>query len=149
MSLAEKYSLTAAFVFLLTGLLTGIWKYRHIANSADATSPIYVDLAHRSSLMYSFAALVLAQLASVSVFSDQLNAVAALAALTFFAFAILTYVIHGLLRDTDNQFRRPHRLGATTLPHGLFTASMLALIAGEVGGVLTLGIGAMLRLWGS
>ena len=60
MSLAEKICLSAAFVFFMTGLLTGIWKYWHIANSEDASSPVYVDIAHRSSLLYSFAALLLA-----------------------------------------------------------------------------------------
>jgi hypothetical protein len=58
MSLAEQLCLTAACVFFMTGLLTGIWKYAHIARSADATAPVYVDIAHRSSLLYSFAALV-------------------------------------------------------------------------------------------
>lgn len=78
MSLAEKYCLTAAFLFLMTGLLTGIWKYRHMARSHAATAPVYVDIAHRSSLMYAFAAILLGQMAALSRFSDQVNAWAAL-----------------------------------------------------------------------
>ncbi len=149
MTLAEQISLSAAFGFLMTGLLTGIWKYRHIATSADATAPAYVDIAHRASLMYSFAAVVLAQLAAASAFSDRVNTVAAVSALSFFAFAILSYLIHGILQDTDNQLRRPHRLGATTLPGWLMALSMWLLIVAEVGGALVLGAGAMITFWGS
>jgi len=36
--------------------------------------------------------------------------------LVFFAAAIFTYLVHGLLNDTDNQMARPHKLGPTTLP---------------------------------
>ena len=35
MTPAEQIALTAAIAFLLTGLCTGVWKYRHIATSAD------------------------------------------------------------------------------------------------------------------
>ncbi len=147
MSLAEKYCLTAAFLFFMTGLLTGVWKYRHMARSQNATAPVYVDIAHRSSLLYAFAAILLGQFAAVSRFSEQVNAWAALIALTFFGLAILSYVIHGLLQDTDNQFQRPHKLGNQTLPGLLFGLFMAALVLGEIGGALTLGVGAMLHVW--
>lgn len=147
MSLAEKFCLTAAFVFFLTGLLTGVWKYRHMARSSDATAPTYVNIAHRSSLMYSFAAILLAQFAALSVFPDPVNAIAALATLSLFAMAILAYVVHGLLQDTDNQLRRPHMLGRSTLPGWVMSAFMALLIVAEVGGALVLGTGAMLAIW--
>ena len=147
MSLAEKICLSAAFLFFMTGLLTGIWKYRHMARSEDATSPVYVDIAHRSSLLYSFAALLLAAFSAHSVLADWVNTTAAVAALVFFAFAIGTYVIHGLLQDTHNQLRRPHRLGKRQLPSWVTGFFMLLLIVGEVGGALVLGAGAMLGIW--
>ena len=147
MSLAENICLSAAFLFFMTGLLTGIWKYRHMARSEDATSPVYVDIAHRSSLLYSFAALLLAVFSAHSVLADWVNATAALAALVFFALAIATYIIHGLLQDTDNQLRRPHRLGKRLLPPTVTGAFMTLLIVGEVGGALVLGTGAMLGIW--
>ncbi|MCH8497414.1 MAG: hypothetical protein LAT63_02975 [Marinobacter sp.] len=149
MSLAEKICLSAALVFFMTGLLTGIWKYRHMARSPEATAPVYVDIAHRSSLMYAFAALLLAALSVHSVLAAWVNTVAAVSALAFFAFAIGTYVIHGLLQDTDNQLRRPHRLGQRLLPSWITGLFMLLLIVGEVGGTLVLGVGAMLGIWGS
>lgn len=148
MTIAEKICLTFAFVFFLTGLLTGVWKYWHMARSEQATAPNYVDIAHRSSLLYSFAAILLGQLAAVSAFSDPVNTMAALAALVFFALAIVAYIVHGILRDTDNQLRRPHVLGNTTLPNGVMTGAMVLLIAGEMGGFAVLGTGAMIGLWG-
>ena len=38
MTPAEQIALTAAISFFLTGLFTGVWKYRHIAASADAAA---------------------------------------------------------------------------------------------------------------
>lgn len=147
MTLAEKLCLTATFVFFMTGLLTGIWKYGCMARSPKAAAPRYVDIAHRSSLMYSFAAMLLGWLASHSVYPDWLNTLAAICALGFFALAITTYIIHGLLRDTSNQFRKPHRMGNMTLPSWMIHSFMIALVVAEVGGSLVLGAGAMMSIW--
>ena len=148
MELAEKLALTGAFVFFMTGLLTGVWKYRGIMASEDAQAPYYVDIAHRASLQYSFAAILLAVFAHYSAFSASVNAFAAAVVLFYFAFAILTYIIHGVLRDTDNQLRRPHVLGRGTLPGSVMRVSMWLLITGEIGGTAVLGIGALRTIWG-
>ena len=147
LSLAEKLCVTAAFVFFMVGLLTGIWKYRCMATSDDAGAPNYVDVAHRSSLMYSFAAVLLAYFARLSVLPATVNIVAAATALGFFGFAIATYIVHGLLRDTNNQFRKPHQLGPHHLPGWFMSLSMALLIIAEVGGSAVLGAGAMLAIW--
>ncbi|MGO1500609.1 MAG: hypothetical protein ACTHWH_04905 [Marinobacter sp.] len=147
MTLAEKLCLTATFVFFMTGLLTGIWKYGCMARSPKAAAPRYVDIAHRSSLMYSFAAMLLGWFASHSVFPDWLNTLAAICALGFFALAIGTYIIHGVLRDTSNQFRKPHRMGTMTLPSWMVHGFMITLVLAEVGGSLVLGAGAMMSIW--
>ncbi|MDX1755448.1 MAG: hypothetical protein R3175_05240 [Marinobacter sp.] len=148
MGLAEKLCITAAFVFFMTGLLTGILKYRCMATSANASAPVYVNVAHRSSLMYAFAALLLAFFARLSVFTDLVDTLAAIAALAFFAFAITTYIIHGLLDDTSNQLRKPHRLGKRALPSWVTPVFMASLIVAEVGGAAVLGVGALLTVWG-
>ncbi|RMJ04318.1 hypothetical protein DOQ08_01638 [Marinobacter litoralis] len=147
MSLAEKLCLTAAFIFFMTGLLTGIWKYWCMATSPKAAAPRYVDIAHRSSLMYSFAALLLGWFASYSVYTDWVNTLAAVSALGFFGLAIGTYIIHGILRDTSNQLRKPHKLGQSTLPGWLVHGFMIALVVAEVGGSFVLGSGALLGVW--
>jgi len=142
-----RLALTAAGVFLLVGLLTGVWKYQQIASSESATAHPYVDIAHRASLLYSFASLVLAALAWFSMWSDVVNTVAVAAAVLFFALAIATYLLHGWLADTDNQLQTPHRLGARTLPAFALHGFMVALIVAEIGGALVLFIGAMRTLW--
>ncbi|KPQ29216.1 MAG: Colicin V production protein [Marinobacter excellens HL-55] len=149
MTMAEKLCLSAAFLFFMTGLLTGIWKYWCMATSAKAVAPKYVDVAHRSSLMYSFAAVLLGWFAGYSVYPSWLNTLAAAAALGFFALAIRTYIIHGLLRDTSNQLRKPHKLGSTTLPPWLIHGFMVLMIVAEVGGSLVLGSGALMGAWQS
>lgn len=148
MELAEKLALTGAFLFFLTGLLTGVWKYRAIMASKDAQAPYYVDIAHRASLQYAFAAVLLAVFARYSAFSSMVNAIAAAVVLFYFAFAIFTYILHGFLRDTDNQLRKPHVLGHGTVPSPVMTVSMWLLIAGEIGGTAVLGAGAMITIWG-
>ena len=57
---AVALAVLAAGVFFLVGLLTGAWKYRAMMRSERAVAPTYVDVAHRASLLYSFAALLLA-----------------------------------------------------------------------------------------
>ena len=47
-----------------------IWKYGHILNSADPRAPVYVDIAHRAALSYSFAALVMMKLVEYSPYSE-------------------------------------------------------------------------------
>lgn len=148
LTLAEKLCLTAAFVFFMTGLLTGVWKYRCMATSANASTPVYVNVAHRSSLMYAFAALLLAYFAKLSVFSELTNTLAVAAALSYFALAIATYIVHGLLDDTSNQLRKPHRLGKRQLPAWLTPLFMVTLIVAEVGGVAVIGTGALWSVWG-
>lgn len=149
MALAEQLALTAALVFFMTGLLTGVWKYRSIMASADAAAPYYVDIAHRASLQYSFASILLAVLASYSVFSATVNAAAMVAVLFFFAFAIVTYLIHGYLRDTDNQLRQPHVLGESVVAPAMMRLLMGLLIVGEIGGSAIIGVGAMMGIWGA
>lgn len=143
---AVRLCVIAAGVFFLAGLLTGVWKYWHIARTANAQAPAYVDIAHRASLMYSFAALLLGQFAALSAFSAEVNLWAAAVPLALFAAAIAGYIAHGWLNDTDNQMRRPHRIGDVALPrHGLLLF-MLVLIAGEIGGFLVLFVGALQTL---
>ncbi len=135
---AERFALLSAGVFLLTGMLTGIWKYWHMARSASATAPVYVDICHRTALLYAFACLVLQQLALSSSFSPHINLAAVVIPIVFFALAVLSYAIHGFLQDTDNQLRKPHVLGSRTLSPWLLRGFMLLLIVGEVGGTCVL-----------
>jgi len=135
---AETLCLLAAGLYFMTGLLTGLWKYRHIATSDTASAPVYVDIAHRSSLMYAFSALLLREFVPYSPLDAAGTVWAVGLPLLFFGLAIGTYVLHSLLRDTDNQLRHPHRLGRATIPGVLIHGFMWALVAGEIGGFAVL-----------
>lgn len=143
---AVRLCIVSAGVFFMTGLLTGAWKYWHIARSPTATSPVYVDIAHRAALLYSFAALLLAVFAHLSVWSVTVDLVAAALPLAFFAAAIGGYVLHGVLRDTDNQLLKPHRVGSMTVHPAAMAGFMWLLMAAEIGGFAALFAGALRAL---
>ncbi len=134
---AYDVSIIAAGVFFLNGLLTGIWKFRQIAASDTATAHPYVDVAHRSLLLYAFAALLIAEFARISQLPNVVELVAASAALLYFGLAITTYMIQGYKQETDNQLRE------ITPATNLF---MYSLIAAEVGGFVVLFYGALIEL---
>lgn len=126
LSPAATFCLLAAGLFLLSGLVTGIWKYSRIRKSPDHRAPVYVDIAHRAALLYSFAALVMMKLVEYSPYSEAIQLLATTVPIFFFATAIGSYVWHGVLGDTENQFEERNFLT---------TWGMALLIVGEVGGV--------------
>jgi hypothetical protein len=124
-----KAVLLADAVMFLCALLLGVWKYRQNPTTEDHTSHVYVDIAHRAALLYSFALLLVATFVELSGFSELVNLLAA-GAMTFYFFAsVATYAIHGWREDTDNQFR-------DSIPGT--HAYMLTLILAEIGGWLVL-----------
>ncbi len=122
----------------MTGLVAGTWKYACIARSTEAKAPYYVDTAHRASLMYAFACVLLAVLAERSAWSLAVNLTASIVLVVFFAVAVLGYIVHGALRDTDNQFERPHRLGRKTIAPRAMLTFMVSLCVAELAGFLVL-----------
>jgi hypothetical protein len=105
MNIAVKISLLSSGLFLLLGMLTGILKYRGMMQSAAHTAPVYIDIAHRTALLYSFAMLVAAKLLEYNPYSVTLQTVAAGLMITFFALTFAGHLMHGLKNDTDNLFR--------------------------------------------
>ena len=132
MNLAVKISLAASGVFLLVGMLLGVVKYRAIMRSPAHRAPVYVDIAHRASFLYSFAALVIAELLRYSPYPAAVQLAAAGVPLLFFALTIAGYSAHGLKDDTENMFAERNFIT---------TWFMYALIAGEIGGMAVV-------LWG-
>ena len=135
-------------LFFITGLLTGWWKYHCIMKSPQATAPVYVDICHRTALMYTFACLVLVEFAKLSIWSDRVNFWAVLVPVFFFASAVATYALHGLLNDTDNQLRKPHALGPVKIHGAFISAYMVLLTLGELGGFAVLFAGFLKGLSG-
>ncbi len=146
MTIAETTTVLSAGVFFLVGLLTGIWKYRQIMASPEAQAHPYVDICHRASLMYAFASILLVKFIEISQLPDRVELIAVSFILAYFALAIGTYFIHGVLGDTDNQLERPHKLGPTTLPSGLISLFMWSLVAAELGGFLVLFYGVIIAV---
>lgn len=143
---AVSVALLAAAGFLMTGLLSGLWKYLAIATSPQARAPYYVDIAHRASLLYAFASLLLAVLAGLSPWSPTLTWWATVSPLVFFAAAVFGYLVHGWLNDTRNQLAKPYVLGRFHLPGFVIHGFMAALVVAEIAGVAVLTAGVCVRL---
>ncbi|MFZ0228698.1 MAG: hypothetical protein WA622_16345 [Mycobacterium sp.] len=120
-----KTTLLAAGLIFLLALVLGVWKYRQMLIADDHLAHPYVDTAHRAALLYSFATLLVAVFVQLSVWPAWLNLTAAMIVVFFFVAAILTYISHGVRRDTVNQFEHPDRA---------LKAAMAALVVGEIGG---------------
>jgi hypothetical protein len=125
MNLAIKISLLCSGLFLLSGMLTGVWKYSQIMKSETHQAPVYVDIAHRTSFFYSFASLVIAKLIEFSPFSEFWQIVIVAVPLSYFILTVIGYVREGFLNRTDNMFREKNFVT---------TWFMYGLIAGEIGG---------------
>ena len=134
---AYSLAVIASGVFFLNALLTGVWKYRQIAASETAQAHVYVDISHRTSLMYDFACVLLAMFVNISQLPAWLESLGVILLLTYFAIAVATYMLHGLKQDTDNQL-----LDAPAWVH----VFMWTLIAGEIGGFLILFYGVLTAL---
>ena len=128
------FCLGSAGAFFLAGLVFGAWKYAWIARTAkgDAKAPYYVDVAHRAALLYAFACALLSQLCARSCFPPSVLLAACIVLVVYFAVSVLGYVVHGALRDTENQLAEPHRLGAGTVSRGAMRAFMVSLVLAEI-----------------
>ena len=104
-----------------------------MATSKAGEAPKYVNTAHRSSLLYSFAAMLLAKFSTLNDFTARVNTAAVIPPLLFFALAIGSYIVHGYLGDTNNQIAKP-RLGRRVLPCLATPLFMIALTVAEIGG---------------
>lgn len=124
-----RVTLLLAGLIFLWALVLGLWKYQQMATSANHLAHPYVDIAHRAALMYSFATLLLAVFVDLSGWPTAVNMIAMLVVVFFFVGAIVSYTVHGFMRDTDNQFAHP--VAGTH-------AFMIALIVGEIGGTAVL-----------
>jgi hypothetical protein len=120
-----RITLLAAGLIFLLALVLGVWKYRQMLTSQDHRAHPYVDIAHRAALLYSFATLLIAVFVQFSAWPAWVNLTAAAIVVFFFVGAILSYIAHGLRRDTENQFEKPD---------GALKVAMTALIVAEIGG---------------
>lgn len=134
---AYNVAIISAGIFFLNGLLTGVWKYRQIVSSENAMAHPYVDIAHRASLLYSFAAILLSVFVEISQLPAGIELLAVSLLILYFTAAIMSYMMLGFSQQTDNQFAHPRR--------GL-TVAMWSLIVAETGGFLVLFYGVLIEM---
>ena len=125
--LALKIAFLFSGLFLLNGMLTGVWKYAKIMSSPEHKAPVYVDIAHRTSFFYSFASLVIGALVYFSPFSEFWQLVVVGFPLAYFAITVIGYVKEGYLDRTENMFNERNFIT---------TYFMYSLIVGEIGGLV-------------
>jgi hypothetical protein len=126
MNTAVKIALLVSGIFLLNGMLTGVWKYAKIMSSENHQAPVYVDIAHRTSFFYSFASLVIAKLTEFSPFSMTWQIIIILFPLSYFIISVIGYMKEGYLNRTENMFAERNFIT---------TWFMYGLIIGEIGGL--------------
>lgn len=118
------YLISGLFLFL--GMTIGILKYRAMMRSEDHKAPVYIDIAHRSALLYSFAAMVMAQLLQFSPYSLVMQAVIVGVPLMFFFISTSQYLRLGLKGQEITQYAEKN---FNT------TWGTYVLIVGQLGGV--------------
>ena len=127
MIMSVKIALLCSGLFLLSGMLTGVWKYAKTMSSLEHRAPVYVDIAHRASFFYSFACLVIAKLMEFSPFSPAWQTVIVAVPLLYFILSVAAYIREGFLNRTENMFSERNLVPSWF---------MYSLIAGEIGGLL-------------
>src|SRR5215204_6119380 len=127
MALSIKIALLSSGLFLLSGMLTGVWKYAKIMSSLEHRAPVYVDIAHRASFFYSFACLVIAKLIEFSPFGETQQTVIVGVPVLYFILTVVGYIREGFLDRTENMFAERNFVTVWF---------MYGLIAGEIGGLL-------------
>jgi len=136
---AAMIAISCAGLFFMIGLLTGAWKFFCMMKSETFTAPHYVDIAHRAALLYSFAAIVIAVFAYFSAFPDDINIIATIAPLLFFAISIVNYIKLGIENKTTNQLQTSENRLADKI-------IMSTLMVAEIGGFSILLIGFFIRI---
>lgn len=102
----DAFAVVTAGIMLLIGMMTGTWKFVEMRRSPDAKAPMYVDIAHRASLLYAAALGVCALLTHLSPLPPIVELAAVGTNFLFFIIAVAAYIQHGLLRTPHTQYRQ-------------------------------------------
>lgn len=127
-----KLAILFSGLFLLIGMLTGVWKYATIMKSENAKSSMYVDIAHRNALLFSFACVVIAKLMEFSPFSPTTQMVITAIPLFYFSLTTINQIKEGFAGRTETIFKE-RNFSTTWFTYGL--------IIGEIGAISLMIIG--------
>ena len=118
-------ALLAGGVMFLWALVLGVQKYVQILASPEGHAHPYTDIAHRAALLYSFAYVLIAAMVAFGAWSEPVNLMCVAILSAYFVQAVAGYMVHGLRKDTVNQFTPP-------VP-GWMRVGMVTLIVAEIG----------------
>jgi hypothetical protein len=124
--MAVKISILFAGLYLLIGMVTGVWKYAAITKNENHKSSMYIDIAHRNALLFSFACLVIAKLMEFSPFSPIMQLVITLIPLFYFSLTTINQIKEGFAGRTETIFKE-RNFSTTWFMYGL--------IAGEISSI--------------
>ena len=132
----EKISVVFAGLFLLIGMLTGVWKYAAIMKSENHKSSMYIDIAHRNALLFSFACVVIAKLMEFSPFSPTMQLIITLIPLFYFSLTTINQIKQGFLGRTETIFKE-RNFSTTWFTYGLIIGEISSILLMIVGYVYT------------
>jgi uncharacterized membrane protein len=118
-------TLLAGGVMFLWALVLGVQKYAQMLASPNGRAHHYTDVAHRAALLYSFAYVLIAAMVAFGAWSMRVNLVCVVILSVYFVQAVAGYMVHGLRKDTVNQFEPPIA--------GWMHLGMVTLIVAEIG----------------
>ena len=121
-----KLSILFAGLFLLIGMITGVWKYATIMKSENAKSSMYVDIAHRNALLFSFACVVIAKLMEFSPFSPKIQIVITGIPLFYFSLTTINQIKEGFAGRTETIFKE-RNFSTTWFTYGLIVGEIFAI----------------------
>lgn len=130
--MAIKISLLFSGLFLLTGMLSGVWKYALIMKSENHKAPMYVNIAHQNALLFSFACLVIAKLMEFSPFSSTIQMLITGIPLFYFSLTNLNQILKGVEGRNETIFKE-RNFSTTWFTYGL--------IIGEISSILLMILG--------
>jgi hypothetical protein len=127
-----KLAVLFSGVYLLIGMLTGVWKYAAIMKSEKHKSSMYVDIAHRNALLFSFACLVIAKLMEFSPYTPTAQIVITVIPLFYFSVTTANQIKHGLAGRNETVFSE-RNFSTTWFTYGLIVGEVVC-IALMIGG---------------
>ena len=118
-----------AGIIFVWALLLGVWKWQQMSTSANGLAHPYIDIAHRSALLYSFATGLISAFVQFSHWPAAVNLTAAVTIVVLFMATIANYTRLGFQgRITNQMHNAPPNMRIL----------LAILIIGEIGGFCVL-----------
>lgn len=107
-------------------MITGVWKYAAIMKSENHKSSMYIDIAHRNALLFSFACIVIAKLMEFSPFPPTVQMVITSIPLFYFSMTTINQIKEGFAGRTETIFKE-RNFSTTWFTYGLIVGEITAI----------------------